>query len=225
MPVKVLVVDDEHAIREMIGYALSKAGIAYELADSAGEAEQRIRRSPADLIILDWMLPDRSGVELAQHLRSESATASLPIIMLTARGEEEDKVRGLYAGADDYITKPFSPKELVARIHAVLRRAGNRTIDVIEAGELTLDSVSHRVTVKGREVELAPTEFELLRVLMGNPDRVFSRAQLLDLVWPSNVHVGERTVDVHVSALRRTLEPFGYAGRIQTVRGAGYRFS
>jgi two-component system phosphate regulon response regulator PhoB len=225
MPVRVLVVDDEHAIREMISYALSKAGIAYELAETVQDAERALESSHVDLIVLDWMLPDTSGVDLARRLRSQPATANLPIIMLTARGEEEDKVHGLNAGADDYITKPFSPKELVARIHAVLRRAGNRALDVIEAGGLKLDAASRRVYVQSIEVQLSLKEFEVLQALMTNPDRVFSRAQLLDLVWPRSVHVGERTVDVHVSSLRRALEPFGCDGCIQTVRGAGYRFT
>lgn len=225
MPAKVLVVDDERAIRDMIGYALSKAGIAYELAETALDAERLIEESHSDLVLLDWMLPGVSGIELARRLKSDSRTASLPIIMLTARGEEEDKVRGLDVGADDYVTKPFSPKELAARIRAVLRRAGSRIVDVIEVGDVVLDTVSHRVHVKGTEVQLSLTEFELLQVLMSNPDRVFSRAQLLDLVWPRNVNVGERTVDVHISALRRALEPLGRDPRIQTVRGAGYRFA
>ncbi len=225
MPAKILVVDDERAIRDMIGYALSKAGIAYELAESAQEAERLIEQACPDLVLLDWMLPGVSGIELARRLKSDPRTASLPIIMLTARGEEEDKVRGLDAGADDYITKPFSPKELAARIRAVMRRSGSRTVDVVEVGGVVLDTASHRVHVEGSEVRLSLTEFELLQVLMSNPDRVFSRAQLLDLVWPQNVNVGERTVDVHISSLRKAFEPFGGARRIQTVRGAGYRFS
>ena len=225
MPTKILVVDDEHAIREMISYALSKAGIAYELAETVHEAEQLLEAFHVDLILLDWMLPDTSGVDWARQLRAHPDTARLPIIILTARGEEEDKVRGLNAGADDYVTKPFSPKELVARIHAVLRRAGVRTTESIEAGDLKLDAASRRVFVRSNEVRLSLTEFDLLQALMGNADRVFSRTQLLDIVWPRSVHVGERTVDVHVSSLRRALEPYGFDRCIQTVRGAGYRFS
>ncbi len=225
MLAKILVVDDEYAIREMISYALSKAGLAYELAETAQDARRILDTTQVDLILLDWMLPDMSGVDLARQLRSQSETAQLPIIMLTARGEEEDKVHGLNAGADDYITKPFSLKELMARIQAVLRRAGNRATDIVEAGGIALDTVARRVRVNGSELQLSLTEFELLHVLITNPDRVFSRTQLLDLVWPRNVNVGERTVDVHVSALRRALEPFGRERCIQTVRGAGYRFS
>jgi two-component system phosphate regulon response regulator PhoB len=225
MPTKVLIVDDERAIRDMIGLALSKAGYAYEMAGSAQDAEHLIEEAPVDLVLLDWMLPDVSGIEFARRLRSDARTASLPIIMLTARGEEEDKVHGLNVGADDYVTKPFSPKELVARISAVLRRAGNRAVDVVEVGELTLDSGSRRVHAKGNEVVLSLTEFELLHLLMSNTERVFSRGQLLDLVWPRDVNVGERTVDVHVSSLRKALEPFEADRMIQTVRGAGYRFS
>ncbi len=225
MPVNVLVVDDEHAIREMISYALSKAGIGYELAETVGQAERLLEDTVVDLVLLDWMLPDKSGVEFARQLRAQPQTQELPVIMLTARGEEEDKVQGLDAGADDYITKPFSPKELVARIRAVLRRSGGQSADVIVAGGIVLDTLSRRVRANGRELRLSLKEFELLHVLIASPDRVFSRAQLLDLVWPRNVHVGERTVDVHVSALRRALEPNGCERCIQTVRGAGYRFS
>ena len=225
MPIKILVVDDEQAIREMTSFALSKAGIDYELAETAQEAEQVLDTTLVDLVLLDWMLPDMSGIDLARRLRSRPETSGLPIIMLTARGEEEDKVHGLNAGADDYVTKPFSPKELVARIHAVLRRAGSRAADTIEVGSIALDPVSRRVRVQESELHLSLTEFELLHVLIGSPDRVFSRAQLLDLVWPRSVHVGERTVDVHVSSLRRAFEPFGCERCIQTVRGAGYRFS
>ena len=225
MPAKVLVVDDERAIRDMIGYALSKAGFAYELAENGQDAERLIEQSRPDLVLLDWMLPGISGIELARRLKSDPRTASLPIIMLTARGEEEDKVRGLDVGADDYVTKPFSPKELAARIRAVMRRAENRIADVIEIGGVVLDTVSHRVHVEGTEVPLRLTEFELLHRLMSNPDRVFSRAQLLDLVWPNNVNVGERTVDVHIHSLRMAIEPLEGIRRIQTVRGAGYRFS
>lgn len=225
MPSKVLVVDDEHAIRDMIGFALSKAGIDYVNAETAEEAERLIDRSHPDLVLLDWMLPGVSGIEFARHLRSDPRTAMLPIIMLTARGEEEDRVRGLDIGADDYVTKPFSPKELVARIRAVLRRSGSQAVDIIEAGGLILNTVSHRVHARGNEVQLSQKEFQLLQVLMSNPDRVFSRAQLLDLVWPRDINVGERTVDVHISSLRKALEPFGGDRRVETVRGAGYRFS
>ncbi|MGI9418786.1 MAG: phosphate regulon transcriptional regulator PhoB [Geminicoccaceae bacterium] len=225
MLTKILIVEDERGIRDMIGYALSRAGISYAQATTSDEASRLIEQTHFDLVLLDWMLPDVSGIDLARRLREDSRTASLPIIMLTARGEEEDKVRGLDVGADDFVTKPFSPKELVARIRAVLRRAGGQTVDIIEAGGLILNTVSHRVHARGNEVQLSQKEFQLLQVLMSNPDRVFSRAQLLDLVWPRAINVGERTVDVHVSTLRKALEPFGGDHRVETVRGAGYRFS
>lgn len=225
MSTRVLVVDDERSIRDLIGHALSKAGIAYDLASNAREAERLIEESGADLVLLDWMLPNVSGIELAGRLKANATTSSLPIIMLTARGEEEDKIRGFDVGADDYITKPFSPKELVARIRAVLRRAGSKAADVIRLGDLVLDAGSHRVHVMDSEVQLSVTEFELLHILMSNPDRVFSRTQLLDLAWPRNVNVGERTIDVHISSLRKALDPLDTGKMIQTVRGAGYRFS
>ena len=225
MPPRILIVDDEPAIREMIGFALSHAGIDYLIAGDTEQAEKLIAETSLDLILLDWMLPGVSGVKLAHRLRGDPVTSELPIIMLTARGEEEDKVRGLEVGADDYITKPFSPKELVARIRAVLRRSASRSLDEISVGGLILDNRSRRVRLDGAELNLSLTEFDLLNLLMSNPDRVYSRAQLLDLLWPQNVNVGERTVDVHISALRKTLEPSGRQNWIQTVRGAGYRFS
>lgn len=225
MPIEILIVDDERAIRDMVGFALSRAGFGYALAATAAEARSLIEQGRFDLLLLDWMLPDVSGIDFARRLREDPRTASLPIIMLTARGEEDDKVRGLDVGADDYVTKPFSSKELVARIRAVLKRTGGQTIDVIEVGGLVLNTVSHRVHARGNEIQLSLVEFQLLRTFMSHPDRVFSRTQLLDLVWPRDVNVGERTVDVHVSSLRRALEPFGGERRIETVRGAGYRFS
>jgi len=225
MPPRVLIVDDEPAIREMVELALSYAGIDYAGAADAEQAEELIIDAPPDLVLLDWMLPGISGAQLARRLRDDPMTAELPIIMLTARGEEEDKVRALENGADDYITKPFSPKELIARVRAVLRRTAQRTLDEISAGGLVLDNRSRRVHADGAELSLSMTEFDLLDLLMRNPDRVYSRAQLLDLVWPHNVNVGERTVDVHISALRRSLERSGRHTWIQTVRGAGYRFS
>jgi two-component system phosphate regulon response regulator PhoB len=225
MSVNVLVVDDEPSVREAISYALSRAAMNCELAEDARQAERAIETANFDLVLLDWMLPDFSGIELAQRLKSNPRTAPLPIIMLTARGEEEDKVRGFDVGADDYVTKPFSPRELVARIRAVLRRSGSPTAEVVQIGDLVLEVANHRVHVDGTELELSSTEFELLQVLMGNPDRVFTRTQLLDLAWPRNIHVGERTVDVHISALRKALEPLTAGVQIQTVRGVGYRFS
>ena len=223
---KILVVDDEPAIREMIGFALSRAGFSYVEAADAAQAEAEILREIPDLILLDWMLPGQSGIEFVKLLRSDPVTRPVPVIMLTARGEEEDKVRGLRDGADDYVTKPFAPKELVARIEAVLRRMKpEATNETVQVSGLLLDPVSHRVTAGERDLDLAPTEFRLLHVLMTHPERVYSRDQLLDLVWGRNIHVGPRTVDMHVSNLRKALEASGHHRLIQTVHGAGYRFS
>ncbi len=222
----VLVVDDEPAIREMIGFTLSQAGFSCLDAGDAHEAEAKVLREPPDLIVLDWMLPGQSGIDFARRLKRDEATRSIPFIMVTARGEEEDKVRGLNIGADDYVTKPFAPRELVARVEAVLRRTRTDAVDdIVQAGGLILDPKSHRVFITGEAVKLALIEFRLLHVLMSQTGRVYSRAQLLDLVWGRNVHVGDRTVDMHVSNLRKALEPHGYGKMIQTVRGVGYRFS
>ncbi len=223
---KILVVDDEPPIREMIVFALSRAGFSHVEAADASEAEAEILRELPDLILLDWMLPGRTGIDFVKSLRSDPSTKSIPVIMITARGEEEDKVRGLRGGADDYLTKPFAPKELVARIEAVLRRVRpDATDESVSVNGLRLDPASHRVTADERDLELGPTEFRLLHVFMTRPERVYSREQLLDLVWGSNIHVGPRTVDMHVSNLRKALEATGYHRLIQTVRGSGYRFS
>ncbi len=223
---KILVVDDEPAIREMIGFALSRAGFSYVEAADAGQAQASILHETPDLILLDWMLPGQSGIEFVKLLRRDPVTRPVPVIMLTARGEEEDKVRGLKDGADDYVTKPFAPKELVARIEAVLRRMKpEATNETVQVSGLLLDPVSHRVTTGERDLDLAPTEFRLLHVLMTHPERVYSRDQLLDLVWGRNIHVGPRTVDMHISNLRKALEASGHQRLIQTVHGAGYRFS
>jgi two-component system phosphate regulon response regulator PhoB len=222
----VLIVEDEDAIREMIAFTLRRAGFDVREAADSRSARASIADRVPDLILLDWMLPDVSGLELARALRRDTGTRDIPLIMLTARTDEDDKVRGLDSGADDYVTKPFSARELVARIQAVLRRAhpeGGE--ELLEAGKLVLNAASHRLTAAGAEVPLGPTEFRLLRFLMGRPDRVFSRAQLLDRVWGGNVYVEERTVDVHIRRLRKALEPSGTDGYVQTVRGAGYRFS
>jgi two-component system phosphate regulon response regulator PhoB len=185
-----------------------------------------INHQVPDLILLDWMLPGTSGVDLAQKLRHNTRTRELPIILLTARGEEENKIKGLEAGADDYVTKPFSTQELIARIRAVLRRTvAQGSEDIIKMGDLSLDTVSHRVMVQETPVELGPTEFRLLHFFMSHAERVFSRSQLLDQVWGNNVYIEERTVDVHIRRLRRALETYGCDKYIQTVRGAGYRFS
>ncbi len=221
----ILVVEDEQAIRQMIVFNLSRAGFEVSEAGDSATARNLIADTRPDLILVDWMLPDSSGLELTRRLRREESNRELPIIMLTARAEERDKVTGLEGGADDYITKPFSPRELLARINALLRRTAAGSDEPLCAGELCLDPVSHRVTAGAGEVTLGPTEYRLLKFLMSNPERVYSRAQLLDSVWGQNVYVEERTVDVHVRRLRKALETSGMDRYIQTVRGAGYRFS
>lgn len=223
---RILIIEDEQPIREMICFALENAGFEiYEAAD-ARQAQVMIAEAPPDLILLDWMLPGVSGIEYARRLKKEDLTKEIPIIMLTARTEEEDKVQGLESGADDYVTKPFSPRELVARIKAVLRRGGPPAEDeILKANELLLDTASHRVSVGDKSLEIGPTEYRLLEFFMSHPERVYSRGQLLDRVWGSNVYVEERTVDVHIRRLRKVLEPHGHDALIQTVRGAGYRFS
>ncbi len=223
---RILVVEDEPAIREMLGFSLTKAGFRFEEAVDAEQALLAIAASPPDLVLLDWMLPGMSGVDLARRLRREELTAALPIIMLTARSEENDRVRGLETGADDYVSKPFSPRELIARIHAVLRRTQPETEEeAIHIGGLTLNPVDHRVKVGDEDIELAPTEFRLLSFFMHHPDRVYSREQLLDRVWGRGIYVEERTVDVHIRRLRKALATHDYDRFIQTVRGTGYRFS
>ncbi len=222
----ILIVEDEQPIREMIAFAL--AGVGYEVREAADarQAQAAISERLPDLILLDWMLPGISGIDFARRLKKEDLTRELPIIMLTARTEEEDKVQGLESGADDYITKPFSPRELVARIRAVLRRGGPAAEDeILRANGLSLDLASHRVSAGDALLEVGPTEYRLLEFFMSHPERVYSRGQLLDRVWGSNVYVEERTVDVHIRRLRKVLEPYGYEALIQTVRGAGYRFS
>jgi two-component system phosphate regulon response regulator PhoB len=226
MPARILVVEDESAIQELIALNLEQAGQTAILAASAEEAWGLVQASLPDLVLLDWMLPGQSGIEFARRLRSEARTKALPIIMLTARGEEEDKLRGLDTGADDYITKPFSTTELQARIKAVLRRrAPEITDDAIEYHGLKLDPASHRVTGKGKDLPMGPTEFRLLHFFMTHPERVYSRTQLLDHVWGDHVFIEERTVDVHIRRLRAALEHAGLETYIQTIRGAGYRFS
>ena len=222
----ILVVDDQPAIREMIGFALSRAGFDVDEAADSQEAITQITNNPPSLVLLDWMLPDISGVDLARRLKKDDLTSNLPIIMLTARSEEHDKIRGLEIGADDYVTKPFSPRELVARINAVLRRVEPQAEgEVLAAGSLQLDPTSHRVNVDGQAVDLGPTEFRLLHFFMTNPERVYSRSQLLDRVWGQNIYIEERTVDVHIRRLRKVLAEYNCDKMVQTVRGAGYRFS
>jgi|SRR5680860_329743 len=222
----ILTIEDEAAIREMVGYALRRAGFDAVEAGDADEALLQVAETNPDLILLDWMLPGQSGMDLARRLRRDDRMRDIPIIMLTARVEEDDKILGLEAGADDYITKPFSPRELIARIKALLRRSRPHADDApVQVGDLTLDPGDHRVSVADRAIAVGPTEFRLLHYFMTHPDRVYSRGQLLDRVWGRNSFVEERTVDVHILRLRKALTMHGYSRYIQTVRGAGYRFS
>ncbi len=223
---RILVVEDEQPIREMLAFILDQHGYqAVEAADLA-MAQQQLREPYPELILLDWMLPGGSGVNWCKQLKRDDATRHIPVIMLTARGEEEDKVRGLDAGADDYVTKPFSPKELMARVKAVIRRVKPTSLDeVIEVQGLRLDPVSHRVSAGEQVVEMGPTEFRLLHFFMTHPERVYSREQLLDNVWGTAVYVEDRTVDVHIRRLRKALEMTTHDRLVQTVRGSGYRFS
>ena len=226
MAATILVVEDEPAIQELITYGLRQAGHETFCAGNAEQAMKIVNDVLPDLVLLDWMLPGMSGIEFAKMLRQVPRTKNIPIIMLTARTEEGDKVSGLEVGADDYITKPFSPRELVARIKAVLRRRSPEAADdIVEIRGLKLDPVTHRVTVSEHEVILGPTEFRLLYFLMTHPERVHSRSQLLDGVWGDHVFVEDRTVDVHIRRLRKILEPVGKDGLVQTVRGSGYRLS
>lgn len=226
MPANILVVEDEPAIQALIAANLQRAGHAVLRAPDAETALRLVNEALPDLILLDWMLPGMSGIDLARRLRSGDRTREVPIIMLTARSEEQDKVRGLETGADDYVTKPFSPRELQARINAVLRRrAPQMTEDPVEVGGLRIDPVTHRVSAGGQAINLGPTEFRLLHFLMTHRERVHSRPQLLDQIWGDHVFVEERTVDVHIRRLRSALEATGHDALIQTVRGSGYRFS
>ncbi|AGA91974.1 phosphate regulon transcriptional regulatory protein PhoB [Thioflavicoccus mobilis 8321] len=222
----ILIVDDEPDIREVIRFTLEEAGFQVLEAGHADEARKLLTNEEPDLLLLDWMLPGRSGLELAQQLKQNSKSRNLPVIMVSARGEEEDRIKGLNTGADDYVSKPFSPRELVARVNAVLRRARTDEIaDDVEISGLRIDNVSHRVSAGGRAIEIAPTEYRLLHFFMTHADRAFSRSQLLDQVWGDQVYVEERTVDVHVRRLRKALEETGHDRLLQTVRGVGYRFS
>jgi two-component system, OmpR family, phosphate regulon response regulator PhoB len=223
---RILVVEDEQPIRDLIAFGLRRAGCDVALAEHSQSALASVGDRRPDLILVDWMLPDMSGLELVRQLRRDANTRDIPIVMLTARADEADKVAGLESGADDYVTKPFSARELIARIQAVLRRsapAGNS--ERVEVEGLTLDQAGHRVLANGHSVSLGPTEYRLLAFLMTHPDRVYSRGQLLDRVWGGNVYVEERTVDVHIRRLRKSLEQSGFDRFVQTVRGAGYRFS
>jgi two-component system phosphate regulon response regulator PhoB len=221
---KILVVEDENAIRDMLSFNLSRAGYDVRPAADGRQAREAIADGHPDLVLMDWMLPDVSGLELTRQLKRDPLTREIPIIMLTARAEEDDRVAGLEGGADDYIVKPFSPRELIARVRAALRR-GTSDDETLLVGKLKLDAASHEVSVNAAEIALGPTEYRLLEFFMNHPDRVYSRAQLLDRVWGGNVYVEERTVDVHIRRLRKALTPHGYDKLIRTVRGAGYRFS
>ncbi|MBO9495342.1 phosphate regulon transcriptional regulator PhoB [Thalassotalea sp. G20_0] len=221
----ILIVDDEAPIREMVAMALEMAGYQCLEAADAKQAHSLVVDNRPDLILLDWMLPDISGIELARRLKRDQLTAEIPIIMLTAKGEEDHKIQGLETGADDYITKPFSPRELAARLKAVLRRTqGMDEQSAIVVKGLELDPVSHRVSIDGNPAEMGPTEYRLLQFFLTHQERAYSRGQLLDQVWGGNVYVEERTVDVHIRRLRKALGS-GYENFIQTVRGTGYRFS
>ena len=222
---RILIVDDEPAIRDMVAFAVRKGDYDPVHAADARQAQEAIADRVPDLILLDWMLPGTSGIELARRWRRESLTREVPIIMLTARGEENDRVGGLEAGVDDYVVKPFSARELLARIRAVMRRAGGDEDGGVTVGGLRIDGAAHRVFAGEEPVTIGPTEYRLLHFFMTHPDRVYSRSQLLDHVWGGSVYVEERTVDVHIRRLRKTLEPFGLDPMVQTVRGAGYRFS
>ena len=226
MAATILVVEDEPAIQELISYSLRQAKHTVSSTKNAEEALKIINDALPDLVLLDWMLPGMSGAEFARMLRRTARTKNIPIIMLTARADESDKVTGLENGADDYITKPFSPRELLARIKAVLRRrAPEAADDVVEIDGLRLDSATHRVTANDAEVVLGPTEFRLLHYLLTHSERVHSRSQLLDQVWGDHVFVEDRTVDVHIRRLRKALESVNKDGLVQTVRGSGYRLS
>ena len=222
----ILVIEDEPAIQELVAYTCSTQGFTVRRADSARAGRDAIDRELPDMVLLDWMLPDKSGIELLKDLRSHDRTKVVPVIMLTAKGNEADKVVGLDTGADDYVVKPFSPRELIARIRAVFRRrAPEHSGDALEYGPLMIDTSRHEILAGGQAIKMGLAEFKLLKFLIGHPDRVFSRAQLLDSVWGDHVFIEERTVDVHVLRLRKALAPVQAHGLIQTVRGMGYRLS
>ncbi|KMW73976.1 transcriptional regulator PhoB [Photorhabdus luminescens subsp. luminescens] len=223
---RILVVEDEAPIREMVCFVLEKNGYQPIEAEDYDSALACLSEPYPDLVLLDWMLPGGSGLQIIKQMKRNNNIRDIPVMMLTARGEEEDRVRGLEVGADDYITKPFSPKELVARVKAVLRRISPMVMeDIIEMNGLVLDSTSHRVTSQDKALDMGPTEFKLLHFFMTHPERVYSREQLLNYVWGANVYVEDRTVDVHIRRLRKVLEIGGHDKMVQTVRGTGYRFS
>ena len=226
MQKRILIVEDEAAIRDMVAFAVRKGDFDPVMASDAREAQEAVADKVPDLILLDWMLPGTSGIELARRWRKDALTRDVPIIMLTARGEENDRVSGLEAGVDDYVVKPFSARELLARIRAVLRRSREDEEDgSVQVGGLRIEGAAHRVFANEQPLTIGPTEYKLLHFFMTHADRVYSRSQLLDHIWGGNVYVEERTVDVHIRRLRKTLSPFGMDEMVQTVRGAGYRFS
>jgi two-component system, OmpR family, phosphate regulon response regulator PhoB len=223
---RILIVEDEPAIAELVALNLRHSGYETQCVGSSADADTVVRTALPDLVVLDWMLPGESGVALARRWRAQARTRNLPIVMLTARSQESDLVQGLDAGADDYLGKPFSNAELLARIRAVLRRKAPESTDVaVQVGRLSLDPTTMRVTAEGQPVHVGPTEFRLLRFLLSHPERVHTRAQLLDRVWGDHVFIEERTVDVHIKRLREALAPAGCAAMIETVRGAGYRMA
>ena len=223
---RILVVEDETPIRDMITFVLEQNGFNVVEAEDFEQAAKKVVEPYPDLILLDWMLPGGTGVKLAKSLKQNEYTRNIPIIMLTARGDEEDKVKGFEAGVDDYVTKPFSPKELIARIKAVIRRVSPTSLEEeVDFHGLKLDPVAHRVAINGNSLDLGPTEFRLLHFFMTHPERVYSREQLLDNVWGTNIYVEDRTVDVHIRRLRKAISGEGHEDFVQTVRGAGYRFS
>ena len=226
MTTRVLIIEDEKPIREMLRFALERAGYAVDEAGDAATATSLISRQRPDLMLVDWMLPEVSGVNLVRSLRRSEINRDIPVIMLTARGEEGDRVTGLEAGADDYMSKPVAIKELLARIRALLRRSrGFSKDETLQAGTIGLNIATHQVAIDGKNVHFGQTEYRLLKFFLQHPERVYSRGQLLDLVWGETVYVEERTVDVHILRLRKLLKPYGVDSMVQTVRGAGYRFS
>lgn len=228
MTTTILAVEDDAAIRDMLNFTLRQSGFICESVADGEKGLEWLKQQQPDLILIDWMLPGISGIEFIQRLRANEFLASIPVIMLTAKGDSEDMVKGLSVGADDYMNKPFAPVELVARIRALLRRCQPLHSDdsqKLSCGELVLDTKSHRVNVAEQRIDLGPTEFRLLHFFMKNPERAYSRSQLLDFVWGDTVYIEERTVDVHIRRLRKALEPHGQDHLIQTVRGVGYRFS
>lgn len=225
MATSILIVEDEPEIRELLNFSLVRAGFNVAEAATGEMALQHLDNKLPDILIVDWMLPGMSGVELAKRLRRDELTNKLPLLMLTARSEETDLLKSFESGIDDYMTKPFSPRELVARIKALLRRTGVPENDTVESSGIRIDLVSHRVTIAGEDINIGPTEYRLLELLMRNPDRVFERDQLLDRVWGRSSYIETRTVDVHILRLRKVLKPFGLDNTVQTVRSVGYRFT